>query len=108
MYISCKGKNQARFYMGEVDPSFKNIGEIPSKWLLLGKKKETCGCNPQSNILLNKYTPSLKRRPNKLQSSIKAKSISRGAQYAILHTIKLDEEKSKCTGLAQENGFGLA
>jgi hypothetical protein len=28
--------------------------------------------------------------------------------YAILYTTKLDEEKSKCTGLAQENGFWLS
>jgi hypothetical protein len=25
-----------------------------------------------------------------------------------MHSKKLDEEKSKCTGLAQENGFGSA
>jgi hypothetical protein len=40
--------------MGEVDPSFKNIGEKPSKMALIRKKKETCGCNLQYNIIINK------------------------------------------------------
>jgi hypothetical protein len=35
------------------------------------------------------------------------KSISIGAQY-VTPTVKLDEEKSKCAGLDQENGFGSA
>ncbi len=28
-------------------------------------------------------------------------------QYVLFWTLKLDEEKSKCAGLAQENSFGL-
>jgi hypothetical protein len=38
-----------------------------------------------------------------------SKSISSGAQYVILDSkIILDEEKSKCAGLAHEIGFGSA
>ncbi len=46
----------------------------------------------------------MKFSKDELQST---KSISISAQHVIC-TVKLDEEKSKCAGLAHENGFWLS
>jgi hypothetical protein len=66
------------------------------------------GATPNNNIILNKYTPQFKKEILTSYKVAQGLRASQGCSVCHPAHYKMDEEKSKCTGLAQENGFGLA